>query len=210
VNEYDACRVFAALGVPQAPSEIITTPEQPVSVGFPAVAKVLSPDIAHKTDAGGVVLHIPNAAALQLAVREIFARVRAKHANARIDGVLVQRMANGLAEVIVGYKRDPQVGPIVVLGIGGVLAEIYRDIALRLAPVTVEDARQMIEEVKGLAIIRGYRSMPRGDLAALAETVSAFSQLAAMAQVQEAEINPLIVKPEGEGVVAVDGLIVRI
>jgi acyl-CoA synthetase (NDP forming) len=209
INEYDACRVFAALGVPQAASEIITTPDQSVSVGFPAVAKVLSPDIAHKTDAGGVVLHIANAAALQTAVRDIFSRVRAKHANARIDGILVQHMEKGLVEVILGYKHDPQVGPMVVLGIGGVLAEVYCDIALRLAPVSPEEARQMIEEVKGLAIIRGYRGMPRGDLDALAETVSAFSQLAAMAQVNEAEINPLIVKPEGEGVIAVDGLIVR-
>jgi acyl-CoA synthetase (NDP forming) len=209
INEYDACRVFAALGVPQAASEIITTPDQSVSVEFPVVAKVLSPDIAHKTDAGGVVLHIANAAELRAAVQEICFRVRAKHAEARVDGILVQRMEKGLAELILGYKRDPQVGPMVVLGIGGVLAEVYRDIALRLAPVSPEEARQMIEEVKGLAIIRGYRGMPRGDLDALAETVSAFSQLAAMAQVKEAEINPLIVKPEGEGVIAVDGLIVK-
>jgi acyl-CoA synthetase (NDP forming) len=209
VNEYDACRVFAALGIPHAASEIIARPEQLASVGFPAVAKVLSPDIAHKTDAGGVVLNIPDAAALRGAVQEILARVRAKHASAHIDGILVQRMEKGLAEVIVGYKRDPQVGPIVVLGIGGVLAEIYRDFALRLAPVTIESARQMIEEVKGLAIIRGYRGVPRGDCAVLARAVSAFSQLAHVPGVAEAEINPLLVKREGEGVIAVDGLIVR-
>ena len=209
LNEYEACRVFAALGVPHAASEIITAPEQATSVGFPAVAKVLSRDIAHKTDAGGVVLDIPDAAALRGAVEEILSRVRAKHASAGIDGILVQRMEKGVAEVIVGYKRDPQVGPIVILGIGGVLAEIYRDFALRLAPVTIENARQMVEEVKGLAIIRGYRGMPRGDLAALAETVSAFSQLAHVPGVAEAEINPLLVKREGEGVIAVDGLIVK-
>ena len=99
---------------------------------------------------------------------------------------------------------------MVILGIGGVLAEIYHDFALQLAPVTVETARRMIEDVKGLAIIRGYRGMPCGDLTALAEAVSAFSQLAGMDEVKEAEINPLIVKAEGEGVIAVDGLIVRI
>jgi len=195
--------------VPQAASEILATPEQPASIGFPVVAKVLSPDITHKTDAGGVVLNIPDAASLRTAAQEILSRVRAKHASVRIDGILLQRMEKGLAEVIVGYKRDPQVGPIVVLGIGGVLAEIYHDFALRLAPVSVENARRMIEDVKGLAIIRGYRGMPCGDLAALAAVVSAFSQLAGMDEVKEAEINPLIVKPEG-GVVAVDGLIVRI
>ena len=209
LNEHAACRVFAAFGVPQAASEVIAAPEKAVSLGYPVVAKVLSSDIAHKTDAGGVVLNIADAAALRASAQEMLTRVRARHASARIDGILVQRMEKGLAEVIVGYKRDPQVGPVVVLGIGGVLAEIYRDIALRLAPVGVAEAHRMIDEVKGLAVIRGYRGMPRGDLAALAQAVSAFSQLAAMEQVKEAEINPLIVKREGEGVVAVDGLIVK-
>jgi succinyl-CoA synthetase beta subunit len=135
--------------------------------------------------------------------------VRLKHPQARVNGILVQRMEKGLAEVILGYKRDPQVGPVVVLGVGGVLAEIYRDLALRLAPVTEEEARGMIEEIQGLAVIRGYRGLPRGDIAALARAVSAFSQLAHLEpRVAEAEINPLLVKPEGEGVVAVDGLLV--
>ncbi|MFM9971426.1 MAG: acetate--CoA ligase family protein, partial [Burkholderiales bacterium] len=114
-----------------------------------------------------------------------------------------------LAEIILGFKRDPQVGPVVVLGIGGVLAEIYKDFTARLAPVSVEDAAKMIAEVKGLATIRGYRGMPRGDCAALAQTVSAFSQLAFIDSIAEAEINPLIVKNEGAGVVAVDGLIAQ-
>jgi hypothetical protein len=118
-------------------------------------------------------------------------------------------MEKGLAELILGYKRDPQVGPVVVLGVGGVLAEIYKDFAVRLAPVSVSDARAMIEEVKGLALIRGYRGMPKGDLDALAKAVSSLSQIAHIEDVTEAEINPLIVKHEGEGVVAVDGLIVR-
>jgi acetate---CoA ligase (ADP-forming) len=118
-------------------------------------------------------------------------------------------MEKGLAEVILGYKRDPQVGPVVVLGVGGVLAEVYRDFALRLAPVTVEEAGRMIEEVKGLALIRGYRGLPRGDATVLARAVSDFSQLARLEpRVAEAEINPLIVKREGEGVMAVDGLLV--
>lgn len=209
LNEYDACRVFAALGVRQAASEIIDTPDEPVGIGFPAVAKVLARDIAHKTDAGGVVLNIADAAALRASARQMLARVRERHPDARIEGILVQQMEKGAAETIVGFRRDPQVGPVVMLGIGGVLAEIYRDIALRLAPVSVVEARAMIEEVKGLAVIRGYRGMPRGDLAALAAAVSAVSQLAAIEAVTEAEVNPLIVKREGDGVVAVDGLIVR-
>jgi acyl-CoA synthetase (NDP forming) len=209
LNEQEACRVFGKLGVPSAPSETITVPEQEVKLDFPVVAKILSPDITHKTDAGGVAIGIATPDELKRAAAAILQRVRTKHPGAKINGVLVQRMEKGLAEVILGYKRDPQVGPVVVLGVGGVLAEIYRDLALRLAPVTEEEAGRMIEEVKGLAVIRGYRGLPRGDTAALARAVSAFSGLAHLdRRVAEAEINPLIVKPEGEGVVAVDGLLV--
>ena len=209
LNEVEACRVFKKLGVPAAPSETITTPEQEVKLEFPVVAKILSPEIAHKTDAGGVVVNIANAGALKRAAAAILQSVRVKHPQARLNGILVQRMEQGLAEVILGYQHDPQVGPVVMLGVGGVLAEIYRDFALRLAPVTEEEAERMIEEVKGLAVIRGYRNLPRGDTAALARAVAAFSGLAHLGgRVAEAEVNPLIVKPEGEGVVAVDGLLV--
>jgi acyl-CoA synthetase (NDP forming) len=208
-NEHEACRVFGALGVPSAATEIIRAPDQAVTLEFPVVAKVLSADIVHKTDARAVRLNIASPEALAAACREILANARAYRKDARIDGVLVQRMERGLAEVILGFKRDPQVGPIVVLGVGGVLAEIYRDFALRLAPVDVAMAEAMVEEVKGLAVIRGYRGMPRGDCAALARAVSAFSQLAHVPGVAEAEINPLLVKREGEGVVAVDGLLMQ-
>jgi acyl-CoA synthetase (NDP forming) len=209
LSEYEASRVFAALEVPVAKTQVVQGPGDAVQLPFPVVAKILSPDIAHKTNIGGVVLNIADRPALSATVEQIFARVKKAHPEARLDGILVQPMEKGLAEVIVGFKRDPQIGPVVVLGVGGVLAEIYRDYALRLAPVTVETARAMIEEVKGLATIRGYRGMVRGDTEALAKAVAAVSQLAAVAPtVAEAEINPLLVRPEGQGVVAVDGLVV--
>ncbi|MBI3043044.1 MAG: acetate--CoA ligase family protein [Betaproteobacteria bacterium] len=209
LNEQEACCVFDALGVPCAPSAVITSPEQAVKVDFPVVAKILSPDIAHKTEARAVRLNVLSNEELAAACREIVVNARAYNQDARIEGILVQRMEKGLAEVILGYRRDPQVGPVVVLGVGGVLAEIYRDFAVRLAPVAAEDAARMVEEVRGLAVVRGYRGMPRGDTAALAQAVAAFSQLAHLERpVAEAEINPLIVKPEDQGVVAVDGLLV--
>jgi len=122
--------------------------------------------------------------------------------------VLVQKMESGLAEAIVGYRDDPVVGPIVLVGAGGTLAEIYGDYALRLAPVSEDEAEEMIARVKGLATVRGYRGLPRGDVRALATSVAALSRLALIAghPVAEAEINPLIVKREG--VVAVDALVV--
>jgi acyl-CoA synthetase (NDP forming) len=210
INEYDACKVFAALGIPHAATAVIAKPDQAADVAFPVVAKILSPDILHKTDAGGVVLNIADAAALKEAAAQILTRVKAKHPAAKINGILVQRMEKGLAEVILGFRRDPQVGPVVVLGAGGVLAEIYKDIAIRIAPVSIDTARAMVEEVRGLAVIRGYRGLPRGDCDALAAAVVAMSQLAVLdgRTVNDAEINPLIVKPAGQGVVAVDGLIV--
>jgi len=209
LNEQEACAAFGALGVTQAQADVITAPSQPARVPFPVVAKILSPDIAHKTEARAVRLNVTSNEELAAACEEIVRNARAYNKDARIDGVLVQHMERGLAEVILGYKRDPQVGPVVVLGIGGTLAEIYRDFALRLAPVTVDEATGMIESVKGLAVIRGYRGLPRGDCAALAQAVSDFSQLAALEDVTEAEVNPLLVRAERQGVVAVDGLIVR-
>ncbi|OGA39380.1 MAG: hypothetical protein A3G24_20490 [Betaproteobacteria bacterium RIFCSPLOWO2_12_FULL_62_13] len=210
INEYGACRVFDALGIAHAQSEVIIAPEQRTDIGFPVAVKILSPDILHKTDAGGVALDIATPEALEAAVSNMLSRVRASRPDARIEGVLVQKMQRGLAEVIVGYKVDPQVGPVVMLGAGGTLAEIYRDFALRLAPVDIETARAMVAEVRGLVVIRGYRGLPRGDCEALAQAVAAMSQFALLEgrSVSETEINPLIVRPERQGVVAVDGLIV--
>jgi acyl-CoA synthetase (NDP forming) len=209
LNEHAACRVFEALGVPIARTTVISGPGDPVPLRFPVVAKILSPDILHKTEAGGVALDIASPQALDAAAERILERVRRERPQARVDGILVQEMKRGRAEAILGYRRDPQVGPVVVLGVGGTLAEIYRDYCVRIAPVTPEEARDMIEAVRGLAPIRGYRGQPRGDLAALAQAVAAFSRLAQLdVAVAEAEINPLIVGAEGAGVAAVDGLIV--
>ncbi|MCG8543535.1 MAG: acetate--CoA ligase family protein, partial [Alphaproteobacteria bacterium] len=124
---------------------------------------------------------------------------------------LLQRMESGLAELLLGYRVDSLVGPTVVLGTGGALSEIYGDVAVRIAPVSLETARQMIEEVRGLAPIRGYRGLPEGDLNALADAIVAISNIARLSdqRIREAEINPLIVKRKGGGVVAVDGLVVR-
>ena len=118
-------------------------------------------------------------------------------------------MVFGLAEALVGFRRDPETGPIVILSTGGVLAEIYSDAAIRLAPVNLTQAREMIDEVRGLAPIRGYRNLPKGDLKALAECITTVSQFAAIEEpiILEAEINPLSVAKDGCGVIAVDALI---
>ena len=140
-------------------------------------------------------------------VPTMLAAVRRAAPEARIEGVLVQSMADGLAEVIVGYRHDALVGPVVMVGMGGRLAEIYKDISLRCAPVDEAQALEMIAAVKGLALIRGYRGLPRGDTAALARAIAALSRLALVEgqPVLEAEINPLLVR--AEGVLALDALV---
>ena len=208
-NEASALQLFARLGVPVVPHAIAHAPGFVHRIAFPVVAKVLSKDIAHKTEAGGVALGLPSEEAYQAGVSSMLSRVRTHTPTARIEGVLVQAMVKGLAEVILGYRHDPMVGPTVMVGMGGVLAEIYQDVALRLAPVSEAQAHAMLDAVKGLALLRGYRNLPRGDLTALARAVVAFSQLALLPgqPVMEAEINPLIVL--ADGVVAVDGLVLR-
>lgn len=213
-DERRASDLFAALGVPMAMAVAVPDARRVAAavgeVGAPVVLKILSADIPHKTEAGGVALGIPDGQTAAVAAREIEKRVKAHVPDARLQGFLLQRMERGLVEVILGYRRDPLVGPTVTVGMGGVLAELYKDASTRLAPVDESEALEMIAEVKGLATIRGYRNLPKGDVAALAKTIAAFSSLAhrQFADVVEAEINPLLVKRGGEGVVAVDGLVV--
>lgn len=158
-----------------------------------------------------MVLSIADEAALRDACRRILDAVAAAEPNAQRTGILVQRMEAGVAEVLVGYRVDARVGPVVVVGPGGILAEAYGEFAVRRAPVELADAEAMIDEAPGLAALRGFRGLPRGDRGALARAICAVSDIARLADrgVREAEINPLIVKTEGDGVVAVDGLVVR-
>jgi acetate---CoA ligase (ADP-forming) len=187
--------LVAQLGIPVAQWAIAEAPEFRHPIAYPVAVKLLE---AHKTERGGVVLGIADREQFEKEVRKMGAK-----------RLLVQRMHGALAEAIVGYRDDALVGPVVLVGAGGVLAEIYRDTVLRIAPVSEEEAEEMIAGVKGFAAIRGYRNLPRGDLKALARAVSAFSALALVPgrPVREAEINPLIVR--ADGVVAVDALVVR-
>jgi acyl-CoA synthetase (NDP forming) len=186
--------LFAALGIAVARWQLARAPDFAHDIPYPVAAKL--PGVEHKTEKGGVVLGIADETELHRAAKRLDA-----------ETLLIQQMQHGLGEAIVGYRRDPVVGPLVLVGAGGVLSEIYRDFALRAAPVSVEEASAMIAEVKGFAPLRGYRNLPRGDLRALAGVVAAVSLLAGRGEIAEAELNPVIVKETG--VVAVDALVVR-
>ncbi|MHA1528940.1 MAG: acetate--CoA ligase family protein [Alphaproteobacteria bacterium] len=209
IDEQASLALLEELGVPVVASVEVSFAEAgrtALPFAYPVVAKVLSDAVAHKTEAGGVVVGIDGPEALAAAAAEIAASVAAHHPGVTVERLLVQPMAEGLQEVLLGYRRDPQVGPVVTLAPGGVLVGLYDDKAVRLAPVDEATAAEMIGEVVGLAPLRGHRGLPKGDLAALARALAAFSRLAEHDDVVEADANPVMVG--AQGVVAVDALIV--
>lgn len=211
IDEMEAYGLFARVGVPHAPVAVLTVgePVPTLPFAYPVVAKVLHPAIPHKTDVGGVVLTIADAHALGAAMAAIRDRVEAARSEVRVRRILVQPMTRGVGEVLIGLRRDPQVGPVVMLAAGGVLTELDRDRALRLAPIDRGTALEMIGEVKALQALAGYRGRVAGDLGAVADALVAVSRIALLEEpaVLEAEINPLMVMAEGQGVLAVDALV---
>lgn len=211
MDEVSGRKLMAAIGIATAHSVMLAEPdaEVPDDLVYPVAAKVVSPDLAHKTEAGAVALGIKEESGLRDAMAKIWQSARNYAPDAKLEGIMVDPMVDALAEVLLGFRRDAEAGPVVVLGMGGILTEIYEDAAVRPAPVSKETAFEMIEEVKGLAVIRGYRNLAKGDCDALADAVVSLSGLAVVEnpQVAEAEINPLMVQCEGEGVIAVDALV---
>src|SRR3954471_24122414 len=211
LDEDASYAVLEQVGIRAAPRVVVDVDRLPTElpVAAPAVIKVLSAALAHKSDVGGVVLGIADAQQLQAAASRIRSAVSAAVPGLSVDRLLVQQMVRGVAEVLIGFRRDPDVGPVVVLAAGGVLAEVYRDRSVRTAPVDLEQAHTMIGEVRGLAVAAGFRGAPRGDLAALAEAIVAMSRLATAVEptVVEAEANPVLVLADGRGVMAVDAVV---
>jgi acyl-CoA synthetase (NDP forming) len=209
LTEGEAGALFHALGVAIVAHRVLTDASTSIDLPGPFAVKLLSPDVLHKTDAGMVKLDVTRET-LRVTVERMLAEARKRYPGARIDGVLVQTMERGLMEAIVGYRRDSEIGPLVLVGVGGITAEVRKSTAVRVAPVTLATAHEMIEEIAEFALLRGFRNLPRGDCDALAAAVQAMSRLACLEGrvVLEAEINPLIVKQQGDGAVAVDGLVV--
>ena len=187
------------------PAEIEALKAAPLA--FPVAVKIESADVPHKTEAGAVRLGVRDLDGLKQAAREVVAAARKFKPDARIEGVLVQEMAAG-TEVIVGAVNDSTFGPAIAFGLGGIFTELIKDVTHRFAPFDAESARGMINEVKGAALLNGYRGRPALDVAALADTLARFSLLAAdhADRIAEIDVNPLFVRESG--VVAADALIV--
>lgn len=210
LDEAESLALFDSIGIRVARHQIVSGAGDAVDLAYPLVVKALSADLPHKTEVGAVKLGIKSKAELAEAIDAIKSNVAAVKPALTLDRFLVEEMIKGVGEVLIGFRVDPQVGPVVILSPGGILAEVYGDSAIRLAPVNQAEAMAMIDEVKGLAPIRGYRNLPMGDLSALADALVKISALANSAEPPlDAEINPLIVGLEGGGVTAVDGLVIE-
>ena len=214
VGEADARRVFAEAGLPVLESRRCRTAREAAEAaeafGFPVALKIASPDIAHKSDAGAVALDLGSAEAVAEAFAAVHDNARTAHPDARLEGVLVSPMAAGGVEMILGVQHDPTFGPVVLCGLGGVFVETLRDVSFRAAPFDADEARRMVRELRGLPLLTGARGRPPADLDALADALAALSRFAAAhaGRIESAELNPVLVRPAGQGVTALDALIV--
>jgi acyl-CoA synthetase (NDP forming) len=213
VAEHVAKRILVDYGIPVTREALAERKDEALaiarSIGYPVALKVQSPDIPHKTEARAVRLDIATDGELAAAYDEVRTNARAYRKDAKIEGVLVQEMARGGVETILGVTNDPLFGPAVMFGLGGIFAEVLKDVSFRLAPVTASVAREMVEELAGYPVLAGARGRPRADLGALVETIVRLSALAVDLKdhIAELDINPLFVFAEGKGVKAADALI---
>src|SRR5580700_2586835 len=211
LGEHAAKRILAA-GIPILEERLATSAAEAASaasLGDKLVLKIVSPEITHKTEVGGVMLNVA-ANAAGTTYTELMTRVAQRAPKAHLDGVLISPMLTDGVEMILGVQDDPVFGPTVLLGLGGIFVEVLRDVTFRIAPFGLEEAHAMIAELRGAAILKGARGKPPADLDALAQTLSKLSLFAAAqkGQFSSIDINPLLVRPSGKGVVALDALIV--
>lgn len=214
LDEYLAKNILASAGIPVLVERLARDPEgvrvAAKELGCPVVLKIVSPNLAHKTEVGGVILNLPSPEAAASAAAELLHRIAATQPDAQISGLLVAPMCKGGVETICGVFTDPVFGPVVMFGLGGVHVEIMRDVVFRLAPFSEEEALAMVKELRGYGILQGARGAPPSDVQALTRTLSCLSRFAAMNRdtIAEIDINPFVVMPRGQGAFALDALIV--
>ena len=211
--EPEAKEILKAWEIPLPPNFVVKDKDAVIgaanNIGYPVVLKVVSRDILHKTEAGGVMAGLKNAQEVEDSFNEMIFELSDHYATAKIEGFLIERMVDKGVEVIVGGIRDAQFGPAVMFGIGGVIVELLKDVSFRLAPVTKEECLAMMEEIKAYPLLAGYRGAEPADLDAIADVIIKIGNIMAEAvDIKEMEINPLIVYPEGA--MAVDARVVLI
>ncbi len=211
LTEIESKELLKDVGIPVVETRLARSKRQAMALarelGFPVALKIASADIIHKTDVGGVKLGIKTAAEVGRAYADIMSAVKSRQPSARIDGVTVQSMARPGIEVIIGMSKDPQFGPVLMFGLGGVLVEVLKDVSFRIVPLLPRDARDMVREIKGFPLLEGYRGQEPADIAFLESLLLQVSALVEHTpEIKELDLNPVFAYKDGA--VAVDARIV--
>jgi acetate---CoA ligase (ADP-forming) subunit beta len=211
LTELESKELLRSLGIPTTKMKPAASEEEALAaareVGHPCVLKVSSPDISHKSDAGGVKVGLKDAGEVAAAYRTIMASCREKFPEARIDGVTVQDQAPPGLEVIIGLATDPQFGPVLMFGLGGVWVELLKDVSFKIAPLTRQDAESAVREIRAAKLLDGFRGSAPVDKAALADILLKVSEFAASTpEVKEMDLNPIFAYPDGA--IAVDARVI--
>jgi len=211
LTEIESKDILEEAGIPTAHARLATTADEAVAaakeIGFPVALKIVSPDITHKSDIGGVKLNLTTPDEVKAAFDEIVAAAMKAQPDATIDGVSVQKMARPGIEVIMGMSQDAQFGPVLMFGLGGILVEVLKDVSFRLVPITPRDARQMVQEIKGRPLLEGYRGQEPADVEALEKLLLRLSDfIEKHPEIAELDLNPIFAYKDGA--IAVDARII--
>ena len=211
LTEFESKNFLRQKGIPIVETRLARTQKEAVllsqKIGFPVALKIASPDIVHKSDSGGVKLGLKSVSEIRMAYREIMDAIKKQNPRAVIDGVTVQKMAKPGIEVIVGASKDPQFGPVLMFGLGGVFVEVLKDVSFRIIPINRKDAKEMVEEIKGYPLLQGYRGKKPADLPALIEILLKISRLMEKnPEIKELDLNPVVAYEKGA--LAVDARII--
>jgi len=204
--EHEAKALCGHYGMPITAIAVATTEEEAVKsaekIGYPIVLKIVSPQVLHKSDAGGVLINIKDEKALREGYNQILKNVKAHVPDAEITGILVQEMAPNGTEVIIGSTNDPTFGPTIMFGLGGIFVEILKDVSFRIVPITKTDAEEMVKEIKAYKILEGARGMPKADQETIVNTILATSKmLEECPEIKELDMNPVLVYEKGARIV---------
>ncbi len=212
--EHESKDFIAEYNIPVGKYKLVQSQQEAIKVaneiGFPVVAKVMSPDILHKTEAGVIKLNIGSDSELQTAYFEILNNAEQYNPNARISGVNIQRMAQeGIVEIIIGGMRDINFGSIIMFGLGGIFVEIFKDVVYRVCPVEIKEAERMIQSIKAYPLLNGYRGKKNGDIKQIQECIlNCCVLLMENPEIKELDLNPVIVFEKGQGIMVVDARII--
>lgn len=196
LTEIESKEMLKGAGIPVVESKLAKTKAEAVALskkmGFPVVLKIVSPDVIHKSDSGGVKLGLASAAQVDKAYGEIIAAIKKHHPKAKIDGVSVQKMARPGVEVIIGMTKDAQFGPVLMFGLGGILVEVLKDVSFRIVPLAKRDAHEMIKEIKGYPLLGGYRGQEPADVPFLEDLMLKVSDFVDKnPEIKELDLNPI-------------------